>query len=262
MIIIAFIFITKGFSNELKITNYKVKSSKVNDNIKIAVIADLHSCSYGDNQLELLDAIDKETPDIVVLVGDIIDDDLPIFNSIKVIKHLNDNYKSYYVTGNHEYKTGCIDYIKDLFNENNIKVLDGKIDQIEIKNNIINISGVDDYFVGDNVFNKQLYSINENIDYNNYSVLLSHRPEHIDKYKKYDFDLIISGHAHGGQWRIPGLINGVLAPNQGLLPKYAGGLYNHGKVKHVVSRGLAKESTRFIPRIYNRPELVIISIYN
>jgi predicted MPP superfamily phosphohydrolase len=91
------------------------------------------------------------------------------------------------------------------------------------------------------------------------TVLLAHRPEYIDSYLDYDFDLILSGHAHGGQWRIPLLINGLYAPNQGWFPKYAGGRYELGNSTFIVSRGLAKESVR-VPRIFNPPELVVIDI--
>ena len=92
-----------------------------------------------------------------------------------------------------------------------------------------------------------------------FSVLLAHRPERIEDYLQYPFDLIVSGHAHGGQWRIPGILNGLLAPNQGFFPPYAGGQYDFADTTLIVSRGLARESTR-IPRIFNRPELVVIDL--
>ena len=91
-------------------------------------------------------------------------------------------------------------------------------------------------------------------------MLLSHRPERVEDYLAYDFDLVLSGHAHGGQWRLPGLVNGLLAPDQGFFPAYAGGLYRLDEnTDLVVSRGLARESTR-VPRIFNPPELVIIDV--
>ena len=92
-----------------------------------------------------------------------------------------------------------------------------------------------------------------------YTVLLTHRPELLDVYSTFGFDLVLAGHAHGGQWRIPGLLNGVFAPNQGLFPAYAGGRYESSGTVMIVSRGLARESTR-VPRWYNRPELVIIDL--
>ena len=107
----------------------------------------------------------------------------------------------------------------------------------------------------------QLNKISEKLDKNSYKILLTHRPEKFEEYTQYDFDLILSGHAHGGQWRIPGILNGLYAPNQGLFPKYAGGYYEIDDKKMIVSRGLAREST-LIPRFYNRPELVIIKLQN
>ena len=92
-----------------------------------------------------------------------------------------------------------------------------------------------------------------------YTILLAHRPERIGAYRQYPFDLVVSGHAHGGQWRIPGLLNGLYAPNQGLFPQYAGGCYDEDGMAFVVSRGLARESTR-IPRLFNPPELVVVDL--
>ena len=79
------------------------------------------------------------------------------------------------------------------------------------------------------------------MDKETYTILLTHRPELIDVYSQYDFDLVLSGHAHGGQWRIPGILNGLYAPNQGIFPAYAGGLYEQNGTIMIVSRGLARE---------------------
>ena len=99
-----------------------------------------------------------------------------------------------------------------------------------------------------------------------YTILLIHRPEYLDVYSQYDFNLVLAGHTHGGMWRIPGLLNGLYAnsfyeqsPNRGLFPSLAGGQYEQNGTTMIVSRGLARESTR-VPRIYNRPELVIIDL--
>ena len=92
-----------------------------------------------------------------------------------------------------------------------------------------------------------------------FTLLLAHRPEFFDVYTQYDFDLVLSGHAHGGQWRIPGLINGLFSPNQGWFPKYAGGRYGEDGTIMIVSRGLAN-NVGAIPRIFNPPELVVVEI--
>ena len=90
-------------------------------------------------------------------------------------------------------------------------------------------------------------------------MLLTHRPERVGNYRGSGFDQVVAGHAHGGQVRIPGILNGLFAPNQGLFPKYAGGQYSQSDTIMIVSRGLARESTR-IPRIFNRPELLLIEL--
>ena len=128
----------------------------------------------------------------------------------------------------------------------------------------INICGVDDpavveYTEHGQGIEWQMKEALKGVDTENYTILLSHRPELIDTYKEYDFDLVLSGHAHGGQWRIPGLINGIYVPNQGLFPQYAGGRYDYDTGTLSVSRGLARESTP-IPRVFNRPELVIVKV--
>ena len=100
----------------------------------------------------------------------------------------------------------------------------------------------------------------EEADSGNFNVLLAHYPEQIEYYRSFGkFDLILSGHAHGGQWRIPGILNGLYAPNQGLFPEYAGGRYDFEDSVMIVSRGLSR-TKEIIPRIFNNPELVIIDI--
>lgn len=254
------LYLLNAFSEKLTVVEYTIESDKIKDEFKFALISDLHSCYYGENQDELLTALDLEKPEFVVFTGDIADDDLPIFNTLKVIDHVGKNYPAYYVTGNHEFKSRYVEYIKDIFRNYKIEVLEGNSKTLKLKDDFIDIAGVDDYIIGEREYNSQLEAVGEGLDFQNYTLLLAHRPEHIEKYKKYKYDLVLSGHAHGGQWRIPNLLNGFFAPNQGFFPKYAGGQYTHGDLVHIVSRGLAKESTRLVPRIFNPPELVIINI--
>ena len=102
---------------------------------------------------------------------------------------------------------------------------------------------------------KQLQAL---LDGERFSILLSHRPERVEDYAASGFDLVAAGHAHGGQVRIPGLLNGLLAPNQGLFPKYAGGLYDLGGTELAVSRGLSINP--LLPRVFNPPEIVVVEI--
>lgn len=253
-----------AFDCRFKIQRYSVTSSETGGAIRIALITDLHSCAYGKEEAPLIDAINAESPDIVLLGGDICDDDLPNDNAESLLKGISGRYPCYYVTGNHEYWSNDIDTILNLFRSYNVTILNGTYDTVEVNGHPVNICGVTDpdvtrYTDSDYGIHDQLEALGNAGSNNNYTILLAHRPELIDAYAEYDFDLVLSGHAHGGQWRIPGVVNGLYAPDQGFLPGYAGGKYMIGGITMIVSRGLARESTR-IPRIFNRPEIVIIDI--
>ena len=123
----------------------------------------------------------------------------------------------------------------------------------------IRICGIDDPKIGENIWQAQLEKAAHGAGERCISVLLTHRPERTSAYEGLGFDFILAGHSHGGQWRVPFLLNGLLAPNQGFLPAFAGGLYKLGESTLIVSRGLARESTR-VPRIFNPPEVVVIDV--
>lgn len=259
IILIIVVILIFAFRIDIKVVKYNIKSDKVTDTIKIALITDLHSCSYGENQGKLLSRLYSQKPDIILLVGDIVDDKLAQNKAKEFLSAISEKYQCFYVSGNHEYWSGDIDNIKKLIGNYGIHVLEGGSISMEIKGQTVDIFGIDDPEVGDIEFNQQLKNCGDDINDSVFSILLSHRPERIENYEKYKFDLILSGHAHGGQWRIPGVLNGLLAPNQRFFPKYAGGFYQFDNTSMIVSRGLARESTR-IPRIFNRPEIVIINV--
>ena len=150
-----------------------------------------------------------------------------------------------------------------------VRRLSGEMVTVTVKGQALNLCGVDDpdasavhpAYNGGNSrsFLQQLTHVGTQPRSGNYTMLLSHRPEPFRFYACYGFDLALCGHAHGGQWRIPGLLNGLYAPHQGLFPKYAGGKYQKGGTTMIVSRGLARENTR-VPRFYAPPELVIVDL--
>jgi predicted MPP superfamily phosphohydrolase len=255
-----------AFDTRLRVVRYTVPSGKISAPVRIALITDLHSCRYGEGQRNLIRAIDDQKPDIIVYVGDIFDDGLPNDNTITLLSALRGRYPAYYVIGNHEYWSLEFAEMCDIMRENGVTVLEGEWETIELRGQKLNICGVDDPDVDrfDKTtvrFAKQLEYVKAASENGEYTILLSHRPELADEYAGDAFDLVLAGHAHGGQWRIPGLVNGLFAPNQGKFPKYAGGRYeidDTGTVM-IVSRGLARETTR-IPRVFNRPELVIVDL--
>lgn len=248
-----------AFRIDIRIAEYDIKHEKITEPFTIALIADLHSCDYGEGQKELLTKLYFEEPDIVLLAGDIIDDKSPQDKGKEFLSAVSKKYPTYYVSGNHEFWSNDVTAIKKMIRDYGIPVLEGVCIPIEIRGQTINLCGIDDPEVGEREFSRQLDACSKTANKNRFSILLTHRPERISKYLPYDFDLILAGHTHGGQWRIPGILNGLLAPHQGLFPPHAGGLYEFEDKTMIVSRGLAKESTR-IPRIFNRPEIVIIKV--
>ncbi len=253
-----------ALDSRLYVRKYIIDSEKISAKIRIALVSDLHSSKYGENQSELLSAIDENAPDMVVLVGDIFDHVLSDKNSKDFLAGISEKYPCYYVTGNHEYYSDS-EYFREkmsVIEGYGIKRLSGEYETVSIKGETFNICGVDDPVANVDVslpFSEQLQKVNSAAQNGRYTVLLSHRPEYFETYGKYDFDLVLCGHAHGGQWRIPYILNGVFAPDQGLFPKYAGGEYKKDSMTMIVSRGLSLKHY-LVPRIFNRPELVIIDI--
>jgi len=264
IILIIVIVFAVAFNTELKTVTYTIKSSEISEKIKLALVTDLHSCYYGENQSKLINEIEEYKPDAILLGGDIFDDVQDNANANIFIDSIAKKYKTYYVSGNHEWWSGRMYDMFDSLADKGVIVLRGSTEVIEIGENLIAVSGIDDSDV--NVYDSeypnwenQLKQVGQDLIKTQFNLLLAHRPENAEKYFEYDFDLVLSGHAHGGQFKIPYIMNGLYAPNQGLFPKLAGGMYDFDGRKLIVSRGLARESTR-LPRVFNRPELVFINL--
>ena len=141
-------------------------------------------------------------------------------------------------------------------------ILDDRVEQITIDDSLINLIGINDPMCEHQSYleDKEIVDgVIKKIEYNKdvFSILLSHRPELFEIYHKYNFDLVFSGHAHGGQIRLP-FIGGLVAPNQWLFPKYDGGLYEEDNTKMIVSRGIGNSILPF--RINNNPELIYVTL--
>ena len=259
--IAAALLVWAGLDTSLTVQTYTVESGKVEAPVRLALLTDLHSCDYGDGQRELLDAVEEQDPDLVLLGGDIVDDgpEMPEERALATVEALAERWPTYYVTGNHEYRTGRAEEIKELLAGRGAVVLEGTCALVTVGEQTLQICGVDDPAVGAAVLQSQLEDVTVALEGDVCSILISHRPERVADYTGRSFDLVLSGHAHGGQWRIPLLGVGLIAPNQGLFPRYAGGTYDLEGTTLVVSRGLARESTR-IPRLYNPPEVVVVDL--
>ncbi len=232
-----------------------------NETTRVVLITDLHSCYYGPNQNTLIKMVEKQNPDIVILSGDIFDDKLKEKNAEITVKRLAEKYPCYYVTGNHEFWSEHVEVIKETVRNAGVTVLEGDCETIDIRGREIDICGVDDPTrLTRDEWTKQMKAAYSRCDESHIKILASHRPERVNDYEQFGFDLILAGHAHAGQFRIPFINRGLYAPNQGFFPEYINGAY---KLKNgstmVVSRGLARESTP-LPRFFNHPEIVVIDI--
>lgn len=261
------IFFVVAFWQGLTIKHYAIQSDKIAAPVRLAVIADLHSTRYGDEQKVLIKAIRKQNPDIILLVGDIADDEVPHDGTRQLLAIIGTEYPCYYVAGNHEHWTDEIDSIKKMISSYGVTIFEGKSQTIAINNQKIILAGVDDPegfrdspYVDGSVrrgWKEQFENCRAATSKENYSILLTHRPEMVEHYRNSGFDLVVAGHTHGGQVRIPGLLNGLIAPNQGFFPHYAGGCYQLGTTTMIVSRGLSRSR---LPRVFNPPELVMVEL--
>lgn len=256
-----------AFSKELNTVFYSLGSKKISAPLRLALITDLHACAYGKGQRELIDAVIAQSPHFVLLGGDIFDKDFPKENALLLCRALAARYPCYFVTGNHETGSGRYEEYYATLADCGVRALRDASVTVEFGAQQIQLCGIADpgkFHLSkawiDSCFVPRLTSLRAACNPALFTILLIHRPDLFIRCDNQDFDLVLSGHTHGGQWRIPGLLNGLTAPGQGLFPRYAGGFYGfqNGSAL-IVSRGLARETTH-VPRIYNRPELVIVDL--
>ncbi len=230
---------------------------------RIVHVSDLHNTEFGVNQEKLLDAVKNASPDLIAITGDLIDSRRT--DLLKAMDFVNGAVKIapvYYVTGNHEARIDEYLKLEEKMAEAGVVLLRDKGVTIKRGEDFIRLLGLDDpSFMkkNDKIENSITLTdakLKDLMDENQYTILLSHRPELFNVYAAHSIDLILSGHAHGGQVRLP-FVGGLVAPNQGLFPKYDEGIYEIGPSKMVVSRGLG--NSIFPVRINNRPELVVIT---
>lgn len=226
------------------------------DGFKIAQVSDLHNAEFGENNETLIEKIEKENPDIIVITGDTLDYfHINVDVAVTFIEQAIKIAPCYYVTGNHEGWIGRLAFsdFEEKLNELGVIVLHNESVLLEQGGEKIALMGIDDpdYTSG---FSKNLTDMATD---EHFTILLSHRPEYFDEYVSCGYDLVLSGHAHGGQFRLP-LIGGLLAPDQGWFPKYDSGMYIQENITMIVSRGLGNSVVPI--RINNRPELIIVEL--
>lgn len=249
--------------NTITISNSRIPTSF--SGFKIAQVSDLHNAEFGENNARLLKLLSKNEPDIIVITGDLIDaQHTNIDIALNFVKEAIQIAPVYYVTGNHEASLSQYDRLKDGLESVGVSVLDDRVVELERDGEKITLIGLSDpdFTVKGDVFGEVPAMINTKLEKltnteNSYTILLSHRPELFESYVSSGIDLILCGHAHGGQFRLP-FIGGLIAPNQGLFPKYDAGVFSNHNTHMVVSRGLGNSIVPF--RFNNRPEIVLVEL--
>ena len=266
-ILAAAVFLTWQ-NNAIEITKHKYTNNKLpNDfnGFRILHVSDFHNKNFHGR---LINKMKEINPDIIVITGDLIDrrrTNLKVAEEF--IKKAVKTAPTYYVSGNHEQLSEHYTKLKEILKKYNVINMDDSYITLNKKGGKIGLTGVaapvqiknekDEKFMDNDSYIKNILenlSQNSHADFN---ILIAHRPEQIHIYKEFDFDLIFSGHAHGGQIRIP-FVGGILSPNQGFFPKYSEGIHKENSTSMVVSRGLGNSLFPF--RIFNRPELVVVDL--
>lgn len=251
----------------LEQNTYTIQSDRLPEafsGYRIAHVSDLHNAEMGKNNAELLGMLQEANPDLIALTGDLIDSrNTDIDSALQFAKAAMQIAPCYYVTGNHEARISGYADLKKGLTEAGVVVLENERMEIEREGGSIALIGVDDpsfqtdYLFGDaeTVLRHHLKQLAGKED--EFAVLLSHRPELFEIYAESHMDLVLSGHAHGGQFRLP-FVGGLVAPNQGFFPEYDAGLYTKNGTNMLVSRGIGNS---IIPlRLNNRPEVIVIEL--
>ena len=253
--------------NTIAITNYCVNNTKNDAKLKFVVITDLHNKEYGEKNADLAELVKEQNPDFIAVCGDMVNRGDPDTTKMKdVLEKLSKIAPTYCCLGNHE-RDNAAKFGTDFKSETNSTgavLLDNEYIKFTKNGKSVLIGGMSDYpyyefyTPDDDVPSRTLWEEFAEKAKNNFTILLHHQPEYIaEDAKKTDIDLIVCGYTHGGQIQLP-FIGGVIAPNQGLFPKYDKGEFDLDGTKMIVCAGLS--NTVFIPRINNQVEIGVVTV--
>ena len=256
-------------NGRIVVTTYEIKSKRLPKTFagyKIVQISDLHNDEFGEKNKKLLAKIKEQEPDMIAITGDLLDSRrTDIGKALDFVKGAVQIAPCYYVTGNHESRMPK-EY-KELetgMREAGVNILRNKVSVIEKGGEQIAVLGIDDprFVIAtdklkkmERVLSVTMSELKEEISQDAFTLLLSHRPELFDLYCDQELDVVLSGHVHGGQFRLP-FIGGIIGPGQGILPDYDAGVYTKGDTNMILSRGLGQSIVPF--RMNNPPELVVL----
>ena len=266
-ILVAMVIWIAWGNTALELNTYTISSSKLPEifhGYRIAHVSDLHNAEMGKDNEKLLAMLRDADPDMIAITGDIIDSrNTDIEVALRFVQEAVKIAPCYYVTGNHEARVNEYGELKAGMEAAGVIVLEEVRTEISLEGETITLIGVNDpsyqtdYLFGDSetVMNEKLEELHTEND--GFTILLSHRPELFGTYVAHDVDLVLSGHAHGGQFRLP-FLGGLVAPNQGFFPEYDAGLYTEENTNILVSRGIGNSILPF--RVNNRPEVILIEL--
>lgn len=230
----------------------------------ILQVSDLHNKSYGKDQQILLDNLSVLSPDIILITGDLVDRRrFDLEKAMTFVEGAVALAPVYYVSGNHEAWSGRYDEIRNALLEAGVVVLDNQRAQQERKGDTLHLLGLQDPAFQVSSYREQWDAsqvssqLNTWQELEGYKILLAHRPELFHLYAESQMNVIFSGHAHGGQIRLP-FLGSLFAPDQGFFPAYTDGDYHQESTTMYVSRGLG--NSIFPLRVHNRPELIMVTL--
>ncbi|WP_372868075.1 metallophosphoesterase [Planomicrobium okeanokoites] len=252
-----------GSNNWIQTTEYTISSEKLPeafDGKKIVQVSDLHNAMFGNNQKSLIEKVEKAEPDAIFITGDLIDSErYDLDTALILVDALVEMSDVYFVTGNHEVAVNKLEDIKAALVERGVIYLENEAVQWEVDGEVLQIAGIHDplmdMYYRDEEYTRDAIATASLTD--DFTLLLAHRPEQIAVYADNEIDVVFSGHAHGGQVRIPGL-GGLFAPGQGWFPRMTEGIFENRETQLVLSRGLGNSG--FPLRILNLPEIVSVTL--
>lgn len=237
------------------------------DGFVLCQVSDVHNEARGEGNAALLRALREAAPDLICITGDFLDSrrtDLDF--ALELAGQLAEIAPAVYVTGNHEARRMDLSALEAGLAARGVRVLRDDWMPLARGGEEIALLGLDDpgFAAGED------WTLAEGLDQtqarlsallaqagDRFSLVLSHRPELLPAYAEAGADLVLSGHAHGGQVRLPG-IGGLFAPGQGILPRLTSGVHARGETRLVVSRGLGNSA--FPLRVFNPPEIVTVTL--
>lgn len=225
--------------------------------MRIVLISDLHGKEFGEGNQILLKKVEKLKPDIIAVTGDLVHEGVPLSILPPLAKGLSQIAPTYYVTGNHEWATHQVPEIKELLSSNGVRVLSNEYVLFARDGQKLALLGADDYNgpAEQKTIAELAKEVREKEGQDTYLLLLSHRNNRYKTYEEARIDLTLSGHAHGGQVRLP-FTDGLIGPHREWMPEYTAGRYPLSYGEMFVSRGLSDQAPAF--RLFNRPDLPLL----